>query len=106
MADQWADVVVVGGGIAGSALATVLARHGLGITVLEREPVYRDRVRGEYLAPWGVAEAQQLGLIDRLLSTGGSVVTRRLPCDEAWSADVALASARDNSSILPGVPGA
>lgn len=31
------DVVIVGAGIAGAALATVLARHGLDVLVLERQ---------------------------------------------------------------------
>src|SRR5439155_23591077 len=41
------DVVVVGGGIGGAALATALARAGLGVTVLEATEEYSDRVRGE-----------------------------------------------------------
>jgi 2-polyprenyl-6-methoxyphenol hydroxylase-like FAD-dependent oxidoreductase len=45
-------------------------------------------------------------LADVLFGTGGSVVRWRLPYDEAWSAEIAEASARDNSRILPGVPGA
>ena len=97
---------MVGGGIAGSALAAALARHGLGVTVLEQEHEYRDRVRGEYLPAWGVAEAQRLGLADILQDTGGTVVRWRVPYDEAWSAEIAVASARDNSQILPGVLGA
>ena len=44
--DRSVDVVVVGGGIAGSALATVLARRGLDVVVLERQTAYRDKVRG------------------------------------------------------------
>jgi flavin-dependent dehydrogenase len=47
-----ADVVIAGAGVGGSALATVLARAGLAVRV-EKEPAYRDRVRGEWLAPWG-----------------------------------------------------
>jgi 2-polyprenyl-6-methoxyphenol hydroxylase-like FAD-dependent oxidoreductase len=68
----YSDVVIVGGGIAGSGLALVLARRGATVTVLERQQDYADRVRGEYMHPWGVAEAQRLGILDTLLSAGGS----------------------------------
>jgi menaquinone-9 beta-reductase len=54
------DVVVVGGGIAGSALAYALASEGLGVTVLEASEQYEDRVRGEAMQPWGVQEARNL----------------------------------------------
>jgi 2-polyprenyl-6-methoxyphenol hydroxylase-like FAD-dependent oxidoreductase len=55
------DVVVVGGGIAGSILAGVLARSGVQVLVAEKEPRFRDRIRGESTYPWGVAEAARLG---------------------------------------------
>ena len=58
------DVIVVGGGIAGSTLAGVLARSGLGVLVVEREARFRDRVRGEGTWPWGVARALRTGLGD------------------------------------------
>ena len=54
------DVVVVGGGIAGSILAGVLARSGVQVLVAEKEPRFRDRIRGESTYPWGVAEAARL----------------------------------------------
>jgi 2-polyprenyl-6-methoxyphenol hydroxylase-like FAD-dependent oxidoreductase len=56
------DIVVIGGGIAGSSLAGVLARAGLGVAIIEREVQYRDRVRGEFTWPWGVNEAKRAGL--------------------------------------------
>src|SRR5215218_3347389 len=56
------DIVIVGGGIAGSALGGVLARAGLGVLVIEREARFRDRIRGEGTWPWGVDEAYRAGL--------------------------------------------
>jgi 2-polyprenyl-6-methoxyphenol hydroxylase-like FAD-dependent oxidoreductase len=65
------DVITVGGGLAGSALATALARTGHKVLVLERETRFKDRVRGENMVPWGVAAARCLGLVDDLLAAGG-----------------------------------
>ena len=64
------DVIVVGGGIAGSTLAGVLARSGLGVLVLEKEARFRDRIRGEGTWPYGVADAFHLGLGDPLAQAG------------------------------------
>jgi 2-polyprenyl-6-methoxyphenol hydroxylase-like FAD-dependent oxidoreductase len=60
------DVITVGGGLGGAALGKVLAEKGLRVLVTEREVEFKDRIRGETMAPWGVAEAQKLGLYDRL----------------------------------------
>jgi 2-polyprenyl-6-methoxyphenol hydroxylase-like FAD-dependent oxidoreductase len=65
------DVITVGGGLAGSTLATELVRAGHKVLVLERETHFKDRVRGENMLPWGVAAARQLGLVDCLLAVGG-----------------------------------
>ena len=60
------DVVVVGRGLAGSSLAITLAREGADVLVVERERVFRDRVRGEVMATWGTVEAKRLGLFELL----------------------------------------
>ena len=99
------DVVIVGGGIAGSALALVLARRGASVTVLERQQDYADRVRGEYVHPWSVAEAQQLGLVDILLAARGVFVTRGIGYDESIPSGAAEARARDVTTMVPGVAG-
>jgi len=71
MANYDYDVITVGGGLGGSALAKVLAENGLRVLVIERERQFKDRIRGEWMAPWGVAEAQNLGLYDTLLERCG-----------------------------------
>src|SRR5512142_707845 len=76
MSDRY-DLIVVGGGLAGSALARSLAEHGARVLVLEREAVFRDRVRGELVQPWGVAEARKLGIYDLLKETCGYEVRLR-----------------------------
>ncbi|MBV9952483.1 MAG: FAD-dependent monooxygenase [Acidimicrobiia bacterium] len=68
-----ADVVIVGGGIAGASLATALAGAGLGVTVLEASTEYEDRVRGESMHAWGVKEARELGVEQTLLDAGAHV---------------------------------
>ena len=62
------DVVVVGGGVAGSALAVRLAAAGRRVSILERDGEFVDRVRGEARVPWGFAEAAALDLADVLLA--------------------------------------
>ena len=99
------QVVVVGGGIAGASLATVLAREGHQVLILERDEVFRDHVRGEGFVPWGVAEAQYLGLHDLLLDAGGHHSHRFVLYDPAIPVDAAEAGAVDATSVLPGVPG-
>ena len=65
------DLLVVGGGIAGASLAWVMAREGASVLVLEREARFKDRVRGEGIHPWGVAELKELGLYDLVMSACG-----------------------------------
>ncbi|HYK51769.1 MAG TPA: NAD(P)/FAD-dependent oxidoreductase [Terriglobales bacterium] len=65
------DAITVGGGLAGSTLATALTHAGHRVLVLEREIQFKDRVRGENMVAWGVAAARRLGLVDDLIAAGG-----------------------------------
>ena len=76
------DVVIVGGGIAGSALAAVLARDGYQVLVLEQQRRYRDKIRGEVVNCWGVVELLRLGLERTLLDAGGGYADRFVGYDE------------------------
>jgi menaquinone-9 beta-reductase len=57
------DVVIVGGGPAGAALAIRLARLGHDVLVLDRERFPRSKPCGECLNPAAVAELDQLGVL-------------------------------------------
>ena len=59
------DVIVVGGGPAGSSAATILAEHGRRVLVLEREKFPRYHI-GESLIPFTYQPLQRLGVIDQL----------------------------------------
>ena len=74
MATKTHDIVIIGGGIAGSALAQATARGGLDVLVLERETRMKDRVRGELMWPWGTAELVRLGIYQAVLGSGGHEV--------------------------------
>jgi 2-polyprenyl-6-methoxyphenol hydroxylase-like FAD-dependent oxidoreductase len=62
MAARSYDIITVGGGIAASSLARAMAERGARVLVLEREKQFKDRVRGEPVVSWGVAEANELGI--------------------------------------------
>lgn len=60
------DVVVVGAGILGCAVATAFARQGRSVTLLEKSLKPPDRIVGELLQPGGVEALRKLGLLDCL----------------------------------------
>jgi 2-polyprenyl-6-methoxyphenol hydroxylase-like FAD-dependent oxidoreductase len=79
------DIVIVGAGIAGGALGTVLARAGFEVVLLERENSYPDRVRGEFIVPWGVTELAKLELLQPLREAGALFTRRNIPYDELFA---------------------
>lgn len=61
------EVIVVGSGIVGSALAAVLSRDGRKVTVIERDLKEPDRIVGEFLQPGGYQVLKDLGLGGRYI---------------------------------------
>lgn len=75
-----ADVVIVGAGVFGCAMAFALARQGRSVLLLERWMHEPDRIVGELMQPGGVAALRKLGLghtledIDAIPCVGYNVI--------------------------------
>jgi menaquinone-9 beta-reductase len=100
MAEKTYDIITVGGGLGGSALAKAMAERGARVLVVEREQQFKDRVRGEWLAPWGAAEARALGIYGLLRDTCG----HELPGWDMYFAPVSLGCRDLVTTTAPGLP--
>jgi flavin-dependent dehydrogenase len=78
------DAVIIGGGLAGAAVATRLAEAGRDVVLLEREAVAHDKVCGEFLSREAVLYLAALG-VDPLAFGAARIGAMRL----AWRGSVA-----------------
>lgn len=69
------DVIVVGAGPAGSAIAILLAEHGHAVLVLDKAAFPRPKVCGEYLSPEASRILDRLGVL-KAVDAAGAVPLR------------------------------
>ena len=67
-----AQVVIVGGGPAGSALAFALARSGVSVTVLDRAHFPRSKPCAEYLSPQASRVLASMGVLETVERSGAA----------------------------------
>ncbi|MEG9430972.1 NAD(P)/FAD-dependent oxidoreductase [Terriglobus sp. ADX1] len=56
------EILIIGGGVAGCAASIALARKGLSVTLIEREPTPRHKVCGEFLSGEALEDLHALGI--------------------------------------------
>ena len=78
-----ADIVVIGGGPAGSAASTMLVRQGWRVVLLEREYFPRDHV-GESLLPASIPILEELGVLPAVEAQG---FLKKLGATMVWGRD-------------------
>jgi len=70
-----AQVVIVGGGPAGSSAAYFMARAGLEVLVLDRARFPRDKPCSEYMSPQASRILAEMGALDAVESSGAAQLT-------------------------------
>ena len=70
------DLLVIGGGPGGAAMAALAARAGLRVLLVERERFPRDKVCGGFVSAEGCAVIERLGALTSLVDLGARWIDR------------------------------
>ncbi|XP_027453425.1 squalene monooxygenase isoform X3 [Zalophus californianus] len=97
------EVIIVGSGVVGSALAAMLSRDGRKVTVIERDLKEPDRIVGEFLQPGGYHVLKDLGLEDAVEGIDAQVVDGYIIHDQESKSEVQIPyPLSENSQVRSG----
>ena len=68
------DVIIVGGGPAGSSAAITLTQSGLRVLVLEAKQMPREKLCGEFITPESFQTLRRLGVMDQIVAAGAQEI--------------------------------
>ncbi|HEX8846066.1 MAG TPA: NAD(P)/FAD-dependent oxidoreductase [Pyrinomonadaceae bacterium] len=69
------DVVIVGGGPAGTSAAIHLAKGGARVALAEKKKFPRAKLCGEFISPECLEHFERLGVTERMMAAGGAKLT-------------------------------
>jgi flavin-dependent dehydrogenase len=69
------DVIIVGGGPAGSAIACLLAQRGISTLLLEEKHMPREKLCGAFITPECFPTFHRLGVLDQVLSSSAQRIS-------------------------------
>ncbi|KAM6214405.1 squalene monooxygenase [Rhynchocyon petersi] len=97
------EIIIVGSGVLGSALASVLSRDGRRVTVIERDLNEPDRIVGEFLQPGGFHVLKDLGLEDTVEGFDAQVIHGYIIHDRESRSEVQIPfPMSEDSQVLSG----
>jgi len=99
-ATSGAEMLVVGGGPAGSTAALLLARAGRDVLLVEQRQAGQGKVCGEFVSAEGVAVLRSLGVLEELLASGAQPIrSTRLQAVSGDSFDSSLPESGGESGL-------
>jgi 2-polyprenyl-6-methoxyphenol hydroxylase-like FAD-dependent oxidoreductase len=95
------DVIICGAGAAGLTLAIDLARRGVGFQLIEKMPEPFAGSRGKGIQPRSQEVFEDLGVIDRIVASGGEYPVQRIYDDKGNWIDEAVVVTSDPTPDEP-----
>jgi len=95
------EVIIIGGGPAGSSAAAHLAVRGVRVLLLEKGRMPRQKLCGEFITPECFPTLNRLGVMDRILTAGAQKITQlSLIGSNGKRVEAPLSEMSDKSSAL------
>lgn len=93
------DAIIIGGGLAGSTLACLLAEKNWSVLLLEKSSFPRNKPCGEFLSPAALPLLEKLGLAEKLFLSGGRRIDRLSIASGSSAAALTFPGARPGCAL-------